>query len=186
MSNIIQIDGYIQLASQLEVLSRGSIGGEHNFAFLEAHSVAHQKLGIGGAVSAAALFPQDLQQVGVGSCFNCEIFFKALVPGEGLVQQTCSATNTSLIIQMEGSGILSYDFFQLILSYEGYFLRHVYHLSVNLIKAISFFNASLNKSTRLRLQEYKQLESSASSKSPVNTVRESAIRRICSLCLVVP
>ena len=186
MSDIVQINGDIQLARQLEVLRRGSIGGEHNLAFLEAHSVAHQQLGIGGAVSAAALLAQDLQQIGVGSCFNCEIFLEALIPRESLVQQTCSTTNASLIIQMEGSGILSNNLFQLIFSYKGYFLRHVYHLSVNLIKAISFFNASLNKSTRLRLQEYKQLESSASSKSPVKTVRESAIRRICSLCLVVP
>ena len=111
MGNIIQINGYIQLASQLEVFCRGSIGGEHNLAFLEAHSIAHQKLGIGGAVSAAALFAQDLQQVGVGSCFNGKIFLKALVPSKGLVQQTCSATNASLIIQMEGSGVLSHDFF---------------------------------------------------------------------------
>ena len=86
MGNIIQINGYIQLASQLEVFCRGSIGGEHNLAFLEAHSVAHQKLSVGGAVSATALFTQDLQQVGVGSCFHGKIFLKALVPSKGLVQ----------------------------------------------------------------------------------------------------
>ena len=85
MGNIIKVNGYIQLACQLKVLCRSSVGGEHNLAFFKAHSITHQKLGIGGAVGATALFAQDLQQIGVGSSLYSKIFLKALIPSECLV-----------------------------------------------------------------------------------------------------
>ena len=111
MSNIIKINGYIQFACQLKVLCRSCIGGEHNLALLKAYGIAHLQLGIGGAVGTAALFAQNLQQIGVRCSFYCEIFFKALVPGKGLVHQTRGATDSGLIIQMEGRRILRYNFF---------------------------------------------------------------------------
>ena len=111
MSNIIQIDGYIQFTSQFKVLCRSCIGGEHNLALLKAYGIAHLQLGIGGTVGTAALFAQDLEQIGVRCSLYCEIFFKALVPGKSLVNQTRGATDAGLIIQMEGSRILRYDFF---------------------------------------------------------------------------
>ena len=111
MSNIIQIDGYIQFTSQFKVLCRSCIGGEHNLALLKAYGIAHQKLGIGGAVGTAALFAQNLQQIGVRCSLYCEIFFKTLIPGKGLVHQTRGATDAGLIIQMERSRILGNDFF---------------------------------------------------------------------------
>ena len=111
MSNIIKIDVYIQFTSQLEILCRSCIGGEHNLALLKAYGIAHQKLGIGGAVGTATLFAQNLQQIGVRSSLYCEIFFKALVPGKSLVHQTRGATDAGLIIQMERSRILGNDFF---------------------------------------------------------------------------
>ena len=111
MSNIIQIDGYIQFTSQFKVLCRSCIGGEHNLALLKAYGIAHLQLGIGGTVGTAALFAQNLQQIGVRCSLYCEIFFETIVPGKSLVHQTRGATDAGLIIHMERSRILGNDFF---------------------------------------------------------------------------
>ena len=129
MGEIIKVDGYVQLACQLEVLSRSCVGGEHNLALLEAHSVAHEQLGVGGAVSATALLTQDLQQVRVRRSLNCEILLEAFVPGESFIYQTSSAADACFVIQMKRSRKLLHDFFQLFFSYEGNFFSHLYHLS---------------------------------------------------------
>ena len=41
MSNIVQVNGYIQFASQLEIFCRSCVRGEHNLTFFEANSIGH-------------------------------------------------------------------------------------------------------------------------------------------------
>ena len=130
VSNIIQVNGYIQFASQLEIFCRSCVGREHNLAFFEANSVGHQKFGVGRTVCAATFFTQNFEQSRVGSCFYCEIFFEAFVPAKSLIYKTSSFADAFFVVEIEGSGILRCDIFKLFFSYKRNFLSHWNHLSV--------------------------------------------------------
>ena len=82
---IVQVDVCAQLVCLLHVLHGGLVGGEHDIAAGKAAGLAQHQLGQGGAVHAAALFLQDLQDDGVGQRLDGKILPEALVPAEGLV-----------------------------------------------------------------------------------------------------
>ena len=130
VSNIVQVNGYIQFASQLEIFCRSCVGREHDLAFFETNRVGHQKFGIGRAVCTATFFTQNFEQSRVRSSFYCEIFFEAFVPAKSLVYKTSSFADAFFVVEIEGSGILRRDIFKLFFSNERNFLSHWNHLSV--------------------------------------------------------
>lgn len=103
VGQVVQIDVRAEVVGFLHVLRRRVVGGKHDVAALEAAGLAHQQLSIAGAVDAAALLLQNLQQVGVGRGLDGEIFFKALVPTERSVDP-CGRSRGSPFHRKGGTG----------------------------------------------------------------------------------
>ena len=79
-----------------------------------AHGLRQQKLRIGGAVAAAALLVQHLENIGVGGGLYREILPKALVPGKRGLQRPGIPPDAGLVIQMKGGRDLPDDFLCLV------------------------------------------------------------------------
>ena len=77
---VIQIDIGAQLIGLLHVLAGGLVGGEHNLTARKAHRLAEHQLGQGRTVHAAALFPQNLQDIGIGQGLDGKVFLKSRMP----------------------------------------------------------------------------------------------------------
>ena len=75
-----------------------------------AHGLSKQKLGVGGAVTAAALLLQNLENVGVRRSLHGKILPVARIPGKGRLQCPGIGSDTGLVINMEGGGNLPDDF----------------------------------------------------------------------------
>ena len=110
MGGIVQIDVGPQLTGLLHILAGGDVGGEHHIVTGDAHSLGQQELRVRGAVAAAALLMENLQDVGVGGSLHREKFLEALVPGEGLFQSPGVGTDARFVVNMEMGGDLSRDF----------------------------------------------------------------------------
>ena len=124
MGQIIQIDVRAEVVGLLHILRRGIVGGKHNVTAPEAAGLAHQQLRIAGAVDAAALLLQDLEQIGVRRGLYGEIFFKALVPAERSVDPAGIFPDTLFVIEVERGGNIGGDFFRLCKRDKRHFLRH--------------------------------------------------------------
>ena len=101
---IVQVDVCAQLVCLLHVLHGGLVGGEHDIAAGKAAGLAQHQLGQGGAVHAAALFLQDLQDDGVGQRLDGKILPEALVPAEGLVDAAGVLTDALFVVDVERGG----------------------------------------------------------------------------------
>ena len=126
VGGVVQVDVSAQIVGLLHVLDGGDVGGEHDVLAHGANGLGHHQLGVGGAVTAAALFLQDLQDVGVGGGLHGEVLPVAGVPGKGFLQCTGVGTDTGLVIQVEGGGMLGGDLL-------GLFKRHKRCLLHNLV-----------------------------------------------------
>ena len=101
---VVQIDVGAQLVGLLHILHGGLVGGEHDIAAGKAAGLAQHQLGQGGAVHAAALFLQDLQDDGVGQRLDGKILPEALVPAEGLVDAAGVLTDALFVVDVERGG----------------------------------------------------------------------------------
>ena len=124
MGQIIQIDVRAEVVGFLHVLRGRVVGGKHDVAALEAAGLAHEQLSIAGAVNAAALLLQNLQQVGVGRGLYGEIFFKALVPTERSVDPAGVLADSLFIVKVERGGNIGGDLLRLGKGDKRLFLRH--------------------------------------------------------------
>ena len=114
VADVVQVDGGAQLGGQDEFLGGGVVGGEHDLSPLETTPVGHHQLAQGGAVHTAALFLENLQDLGVGGGLHGKVLGVAGVPGKGPAQGPGVLPDALLVIQVEGSGILLGDLLQLL------------------------------------------------------------------------
>ena len=106
---VVEVDISAQLVSLLHVLHRGLVGGEHDVAAAEAAHFAEHQLSQRGAVHAAALFLQDLEDDGVRQSLDRKILAEALVPAECLVDAAGVLADALLVIDVEGGGYVLND-----------------------------------------------------------------------------
>ena len=104
MGGIVQVDVSAQVVCLLHVLNGGDVGGEHDVRANGTDSLGHQQLRVAGAVAAAALFLQNLQNVGVGGSLYGEVLPEAGIPAERSLQSTGVGTDAGLIIDVERGG----------------------------------------------------------------------------------
>ena len=111
---VVQIDDGAQLVGHLKFLSGRVVGGEHDILAGDAAALGHGQFRQGGAVAAAALLLENLQN-GRGGCgFHGEILPVAGIPGERLAQAAGVFPDACFIIDMERSGVLGGNGLQLI------------------------------------------------------------------------
>ena len=97
------------------------VGGKHDVAALEAAGLAHEQLSIAGAVNAAALLLQNLQQVGVGRGLDGKVFLEALVPAERGVDPAGIFPDTLFVIEVERGGNIGGDLLRWARVINGFF-----------------------------------------------------------------
>ena len=114
IGGVVQIDIGAQFQSLFHVQFRGNVGGEHNVVSCDAYGLGQQKLRVGGAVTAAALFLQNFDNIGIGRGLYGKILPKAGVPGKGSLQRPGIAADARLVVDVEGGGNLGRDFTGLI------------------------------------------------------------------------
>ena len=123
---VVQVDERAQLAGVDELLGGGGVGGEHDVLPADAQRVAEHQLGVAGAVHAAAVFVQQLENRGIGAGLHRVIFAEAVVPGKGGVDAARGGSDALRIVEVEGRGIACDDFVQFLLGDKGN-LMHMYH-----------------------------------------------------------
>ena len=125
---VVEVDISAQLVGLLHILHGGLVGGEHDVAAAEAAHLTEHQLGQGGAVHAAALFLQDLEDDGVGQSLDREILAEALIPAEGFVDAAGVLPDAFLVVDVEGGGHVLNDVLSHRLSQKR-FLFHDIHPS---------------------------------------------------------
>ena len=105
MRQVVQVDENPHPGGQGHVLDRRLVGAEHDFVFLEADRIRHLQLRQARTVGAAALFPENPQQKGIGRGLDGEVFPEALVPGESLAHEARRFADSLFVIQVEGRRI---------------------------------------------------------------------------------
>ena len=124
MGQVVQIDVRAEVVGLLHVLRGRVVGGKHDVAALEAAGLAHEQLGIAGAVNTAALLLQNLQQVGVGRGLDGKVFLEALVPAERGVDPAGVLADSLFIVEVERGGNIGGDLLRLGKGDKRLFLRH--------------------------------------------------------------
>ena len=132
VGDVVQVDGGPQLGGQGKLLSGGVVGREHDLVPGKSAAVGHHQLGEGGAVHAASLLPQDLQDLGVWGGLDGEELPVAGVPGESLVQAAGILPDSLFIIDMKRCGIFFCDLFDHFFGNKCLFF-HKYLLCIYLI-----------------------------------------------------
>ena len=125
MGSIVQIDVSAQIIGLLHILHRRNIGREHNVRTNRANGLGHQQLCVAGAVAAAALFLQNLQDVGVGSSLYGKVLPEAGIPAECGFQGAGVGADAGLVIDVEGSRNLLNNFLGLVQGQKGSLLHGV-------------------------------------------------------------
>ena len=115
---VVQVDEGAQLVRQPELLRQSVVGGEHDLPAPEAAAPDQHQLHQAGAVHAAALLPQQLQNAGCGGCLHGKVLLKSLVPGESGLHPPGVFPDTPLIVEVEGGGVGLADLFQLFLCHK--------------------------------------------------------------------
>ena len=123
VGEVIQVDDRSQPVGQPVLLRQGVVGGEHDLAAPEAAPFRHHQLGEAGAVRAAALLPEDVQQPGGGGGLDGKILLEAAVPGKGGVDPAGVGPYAGLVVEVEGGGVPDGDFVQLLLGHKRLFHR---------------------------------------------------------------
>ena len=126
MGQIVQVDVSAQLVGFLHVLCRRLVGGKHDVAAGKAAGLAHQQLGVAGAVDAAALLLQNFQDVRVRGGLDGKVLLEAFIPAECGVDLAGVRADTGLIVQVEGRGDLGGNGPCLGQRNKRLFLRHIY------------------------------------------------------------
>ena len=105
VGKVVQIDDGAQLARVDELLGGGCVGGEHDVLPADAQSVAEHQLGVAGAVHAAAVFVQELEDRGIGAGLDRVILLIARIPGKGGLEAVRRTLDALLVVDVEGGGI---------------------------------------------------------------------------------
>ena len=126
MGQIVQVDVSAQLVGFLHVLRRRLVGGKHDVAAGKAAGLAHQQLGVAGAVDAAALLLQNFQDVRVRGGLDGKVLLEAFIPAERGVDLAGVLADTGLIVQVEGRGDFGGNGPGLGQRNKRLFLRHIY------------------------------------------------------------
>ena len=126
MGEIVQVDDGAQPVGQHEFLWGRVVGGEHDFTAGEAAALRHHQFCQGGAVGAAALFPQDLEDLRIGRGLYRKILPESGIPGKSGPERPDILTDPRFVIQIKGRGVCFGDFLQLLQRDEGGF--HGRHL----------------------------------------------------------
>ena len=79
----------------------------------EAALLRQQQLHQAGAVRAAALLPEELEDGGVGGGLDGKVLLEAGVPGEGGVDPPGVLPQAFFVVEVEGGGVFLYDLVQL-------------------------------------------------------------------------
>ena len=115
VGDVVQIDGGPQAVGQGKLLRRGVIGGKHDLFSLKAAALGHHQLGQGGAVHAAPLLPQELENGGRRGSFDGKILPKPGIPGKGRLQPAGVFPDAPLVIEMKRGRILRSNVLELLL-----------------------------------------------------------------------
>ena len=113
MGQVVQIDDGPQRVRQPVLLRQGVVGGEHDLMAPEAALLRQQQLHQAGAVRAAALLPEELEDGGVGGGLDGKVLLEAGVPGEGGVDPPGVLPQAFFVVEVEGGGVFLYDLVQL-------------------------------------------------------------------------
>ena len=105
VGDVIQIDDHVQFAGVFVLFALRHIGGEHNLIAREADSLSEHQFGLGSAVHAAALLPEDIQNIRIGIGFYGKIFPVAGVPGKSILEAARSLPETAFVIQVKRRGV---------------------------------------------------------------------------------
>ena len=82
---------------------------------VKAHGSGEHQLCHGGTVTAAVIFLQNIDQIGIRRSLHREILAEALIPGKRFFHRLCIFPNALLIINMERRRNFPRDFLQLFL-----------------------------------------------------------------------
>ena len=96
------------------------------------HQLRHRR-----TIAAAAVVSQDIDEEGIGSRLHGEKLLIAFIPGKGLLQGFCILTDSLLIINMKGGGILFHDPLHQFFCHKCFF--HKFLHSSNLFKFLLLF-----------------------------------------------
>ena len=125
MRDVVQVDGSADFLRVGKFLRRRIVGGKHDILPLYSQRMGQHQLCLGGTVAAAAILPQNINQERIGRRLHREKFFVALIPGKSLLQGFRVGADAFLVINMKGSRVLFYNFFNQFLCHECFF----FHLS---------------------------------------------------------
>ena len=124
---VVEVDRRVQPSCELKVLRRGVVRGEHDVRAGEAARLGHHQLREGGAVDAAALLLQDLEDKGVRRGLHGEILAKARIPRKRRLEGAGAGADALLVIQMERRGILLHNLPELLLIHKKLFFHRRIH-----------------------------------------------------------
>ena len=102
--DIIEVDDGAELAGLAEFGVGGFVGGEHDAVAGQADGLAEAEFGEGGAIGAAALGGEELQDEGIGRGLDGEEFAEGGEDGKRLVQALRVLPDRRLVVEVEGGG----------------------------------------------------------------------------------
>ena len=142
VGDVIQVDDAAEFGGKGKLTRRGVIRGEHNLLPRKTAGIAHHKLGLRGAVHAAAVLLQNIQQKGIWGRLDREVLAKALVPCKGLAHTGRVLAYASLVIDVKGRRIPGRNFPCLFQCQKCLFFHNLPHDSV----CVCVFKCSLQYS----------------------------------------
>ena len=105
MCEVIEVDDGAEFDGFAVFVGEGVIGGEHEVLAAESDTFGEDEFGEAGAVGAESFFGGDFDDVGVGECFNGEVFAEPGAPVESGIELSAGVANAGFVIEVEGSGI---------------------------------------------------------------------------------
>ena len=106
---IVQVDDGPHAVRLPELLRGRVVGGKHDIFPRHAAALRHDQLRQRGAVAAAALFMEQLQNGRGGGGLHGEILPETGIPGEGPAQAAGVLPDAPLVIEVKGRGVLGGD-----------------------------------------------------------------------------
>ena len=125
--DVVEVHDGAELAREAEVLGRRVVGREHDLLARHAERSCDEELSVAGAVAAAAVLQQDLDERGVGVGLDGEVLPEARVPREGVEHRLRVAADAGLVVQVEGGGVPLGDVDELVGGHKR--LLHACHAS---------------------------------------------------------
>ena len=112
--NIVQIDDGAHVIGIFKLVIRRVVGGKHNVLTDGADRLREHQFRFGRAVTAAAVFTQDLNNKGIRRSFYSKILFEALVPGKRFIEVFRIPADALFIVKIKRRRVLGRDLLQCI------------------------------------------------------------------------